>query len=86
MTEVVTAVRDLSQDEAAGGHILRKHVGQTDEQLRERGHTYYHDGGGHEDFDERETGCFQGALDLFARRGPGCALGAALVESGRSGR
>lgn len=29
-------VRDLSRDEAAGGHILRKHVGQTDEQLRER--------------------------------------------------
>jgi hypothetical protein len=29
-------IRDLSQDEAAGGHILRKHVGQTDEQLRER--------------------------------------------------
>jgi hypothetical protein len=29
-------VRDLSQDEAAGGHILRKHVGQTDAQLRER--------------------------------------------------
>src|SRR5271157_5705879 len=29
-------VRDLSQDEAAGGHILHKHVGQTDEQLRER--------------------------------------------------
>jgi DNA-binding transcriptional LysR family regulator len=28
--------RDLSQDEAAGGHILRKHVGQTDEQLRQR--------------------------------------------------
>jgi len=28
--------RDLSRDEAAGGHILRKHVGQTDEQLRER--------------------------------------------------
>ena len=28
--------RDLSQDEAAGGHILRKHVGQTDQQLRER--------------------------------------------------
>jgi len=24
-------VRDLSQDEAAGGHILRKHVGRTDE-------------------------------------------------------
>ena len=29
-------VRDLSYDEAAGGHILRKHVGQTDEQLRKR--------------------------------------------------
>lgn len=28
--------RDLSQDEAAGGHILRKHVGRTDGQLRER--------------------------------------------------
>jgi hypothetical protein len=28
--------RDLSQDESAGGHILRKHVGQTDEQLRQR--------------------------------------------------
>ncbi len=32
----VSHTRDLSQDEAAGGHILRKHVGQTDEQLRER--------------------------------------------------
>jgi hypothetical protein len=29
-------IRDLSQDEAAGGHILRKHVGRTDEQLLER--------------------------------------------------
>ena len=28
--------RDLSQDEAAGGHILRKHVGRTDKQLLER--------------------------------------------------
>ena len=28
--------RDLSHDEAAGGHILRKHVGQSDDQLRER--------------------------------------------------
>ena len=28
--------RDLSQDERAGGHILRKHVGQTEEQLRQR--------------------------------------------------
>jgi toxin YxiD len=27
---------DLSRDEEAGGHTLRKHVGQTDEQLRER--------------------------------------------------
>lgn len=32
----VSPTRDLSQDEAAGGHILRKHVGQTEEQLRER--------------------------------------------------
>lgn len=29
-------VRDLSQDEATGGHILRKHVGQTDAELLER--------------------------------------------------
>jgi hypothetical protein len=28
--------RDLSQDEASGGHVLRKHVGQTDDELRER--------------------------------------------------
>ena len=28
--------RDLNQDEAAGGHVLRKHVGRTDDQLRER--------------------------------------------------
>ena len=28
--------RDLSQDEAAGGHVLRKHVGRTDEELRQR--------------------------------------------------
>jgi hypothetical protein len=27
---------DLSQDEAAGGHALKKHVARTDEQLRER--------------------------------------------------
>ncbi len=33
---VSTPIRDLSRDEAAGGHILRKHVGQSDEQLRER--------------------------------------------------
>lgn len=30
------APRDLSQDEAAGGHVLRKHVGRTDDELRER--------------------------------------------------
>jgi len=29
-------IRDLSLDEAAGGHILRKHVGRTDDQLLER--------------------------------------------------
>jgi hypothetical protein len=28
--------RDLSQDEAAGGHVLRKHVGRSDDELRER--------------------------------------------------
>jgi hypothetical protein len=28
--------RDLTQDEAAGGHVLRKHVGRTDDELRER--------------------------------------------------
>jgi Bacterial CdiA-CT RNAse A domain len=28
--------RDLSQDEAAGGHVLRKHVGRSDDDLRER--------------------------------------------------
>jgi hypothetical protein len=28
--------RDLSQDEAAGGHVLKKHVGRTDHQLQER--------------------------------------------------
>jgi hypothetical protein len=28
--------RDLSQDESTGGHTLRKHVGRTDDQLRER--------------------------------------------------
>jgi hypothetical protein len=30
--------RDLSQDEAAGGHTLRKHVGRTDAELRQRLH------------------------------------------------
>jgi hypothetical protein len=31
-------VRDLSQDEAAGGHTLRKHVGRSDDELRGRLH------------------------------------------------
>jgi hypothetical protein len=30
--------RDLSQDEAAGGHTLHKHVGRTDDELRQRLH------------------------------------------------
>jgi hypothetical protein len=30
------ASRDLSRDEAMGGHTLARHVGRTDEQLRER--------------------------------------------------
>lgn len=29
-------IRDLSQDEAAGGHTLRKHVGRSDDELRQR--------------------------------------------------
>jgi hypothetical protein len=31
-----TPHRDLSQDDAAGGHTLRKHVGRSDAELRER--------------------------------------------------
>src|SRR5258708_26390681 len=27
--------RDLTQDEAAGGHVLRKHAGRSDDELRE---------------------------------------------------
>jgi hypothetical protein len=30
------AIRDLSRDEAAGGHTLGKHVGRTDDELRAR--------------------------------------------------
>jgi hypothetical protein len=30
------SIRDLSLDEAAGGHILRKHVGRTDDELLRR--------------------------------------------------
>ncbi len=32
----VASPHDLSQDEEAGGHTLRKHVGRTDEELRQR--------------------------------------------------
>jgi hypothetical protein len=34
VTEV--PLRDLREDEDAGGHIIRKHVGQTEQQLRQR--------------------------------------------------
>jgi Bacterial CdiA-CT RNAse A domain len=34
--ERATVSRDLSRDEAAGGHVLRKHVGRTDSELQER--------------------------------------------------
>jgi hypothetical protein len=58
--------RDLSQDEAAGGHILRKHVGQTDEQLRERL--------------EREPR-ITGASTYTDRQAAERAVGAAIAES-----
>src|SRR5260370_8845177 len=61
-------VRDLSHDEAAGGHILRKHVGQTDEQLRERL--------------EREPG-ITGASTYTDRLAADLAVGAAIAESQR---
>jgi hypothetical protein len=35
-TRIAGSIRDLSRDESAGGHTLRKHVGRTDDQLRER--------------------------------------------------
>jgi Bacterial CdiA-CT RNAse A domain len=59
-------VRDLSQDEAAGGHILRKHVGQTEEQLRERL--------------ERERG-ITGASTYTDRSTAEHAVGAAIAQS-----
>ena len=34
--EKLSPTRDLTRDEAQGGHILRKHAGQTEAQLRER--------------------------------------------------
>ncbi|MBA3913292.1 MAG: hypothetical protein H0X25_05435 [Acidobacteriales bacterium] len=36
LTRESATLRDLSQDEAAGGHTLRKHVGRTDDDLRQR--------------------------------------------------
>ncbi len=59
-------MRDLSQDEAAGGHILRKHVGQTDDELRERL--------------ERERG-ITGASTYTNRSVAEHAVGAAIAES-----
>jgi len=59
-------VRDLSQDEAAGGHILRKHVGQSDDQLRERL--------------ERERR-ITGASTYTDRETAGRAVGAAIASS-----
>jgi|SRR5215469_2907441 len=35
-TAPAAPLRDLSQDEAEGGHTLRKHVGRTDDELRQR--------------------------------------------------
>jgi len=58
--------RDLSRDEAAGGHILRKHVGQTDDQLRERL--------------DREPG-ITGASTYTDRLTAEHAVGAAIAES-----
>lgn len=71
--------RDLRQDEATGGHILRKHVGQTEAQLRERL--------------ERESN-ITGASTYTDRSTAEHAVGAAIAQSqgeiqswlGRSGR
>jgi toxin YxiD len=60
--------RDLSGDEAAGGHILRKHVGQTEEQLRERL--------------ERERN-ITGASTYTDRATAELAVGSAIAESRR---
>jgi toxin YxiD len=58
--------RDLSQDEAAGGHILRKHVGRTDEQLLQRL------------YDERNI---SGASTYSDRATAERAVGAAIAQS-----
>ena len=59
-------MRDLSQDEVAGGHILRRHVGQTDDELRERL--------------ERERG-ITGASTYTDRSTAEHAVGAAIADS-----
>jgi|SRR5271165_2046124 len=66
MRSTTGPVRDLSRDEAAGGHILRKHVGRTDEQLRERL--------------ERERG-ITGASTYTDRSTADHAVGAAIAQS-----
>jgi len=35
-TRITSTTHDLSRDEDAGGHTLRKHVGRTDDELRQR--------------------------------------------------
>ena len=58
--------RDLSQDEAVGGHVLRKHVGQTDDQLRQR---------------LQEEPSISGASTYTDRATAEKAIGAAIAES-----
>ncbi len=58
--------RDLSQDEAEGGHILRKHVGQSDDELLARLHR------------ERNI---SGASTYTDRATAERAVGAAIAES-----
>lgn len=58
--------RNLSDDEAAGGHVLRKHVGRSDDELRERL--------------ERERN-ITGASTYTDRATAECAIGAAIAEN-----
>lgn len=60
------ATRNLSSDEASGGHVLRKHVGRTDDELRDRL--------------ERESN-ITGASTYTDRAAAECAIGAAIVEN-----
>lgn len=64
--EKLSPARDLTRDEAEGGHILRKHVGQTEEQLRQRL--------------ERERN-ITGASTYTDRSTAELAVGAAIAES-----